>query len=328
MRVVSLITAIALALVAVPVCAHADDRETASLDGARFAFAEGTAHYEARRYLDALASFERSYRTVQSPNALLMIARCQRELGRKAEAVATFERAAADARQKVASGENKYAPTADAADDEGRRLRATLGTLHVRVEGGAGGTVLADGKPLPLSSSGDVVVLREAGTVAVEFSRRSGARQRQTATLVPGATIDMTFTEDAAAAAAGPAPTPGVSGPSAREREAAAGSSSEHTTTSRWRTPAWIAGGVAAAGAVTFTAFGLSAQSTYDELARRCGPDRCGPNDRADADRGARQQTIANVGLGVALTAAFTTLVFVVLTMQDEQKPAPSTTTR
>ena len=290
-----------------------------SHDDARLAFAEGSAHFEGRKYTEALAAFERSYRVIQSPNALLMMARCQRELGRRPDAVATFDRAVTEARHRVANGENKYVPTAEAASDEANKLRSALGTIRVRVEGSTSGTVIADGKAVALSPAGEAVLLHEPGTASIEFSARSGTRHQQTVTVLPGSSVSMAFTADER-----PPPLSGSgSGSGSRSpTEAPFAAPTTAPTSSRFATPAWIAGGVTVLGAATFAGFGSSSKATYDELARRCGPSSCGPLDRDDANRGARAQTIANVGLGIALSAAVATVVFVVLAL-DESRSAP-----
>lgn len=80
--------------------------------------------------------------------------------------------------------------------------------------------------------------------------------------------------------------------------------------------PAALASGVLTlAGTGVFIGFGSSSHSTYESLAARCGPGTCGPAERAEADAGERQQTIANVGLAVAGAAAIATIAFVVVAL-------------
>jgi hypothetical protein len=66
-------------------------------------------------------------------------------------------------------------------------------------------------------------------------------------------------------------------------------------------TLAYIAGGVGVAGLAAFTAFGLMANSTYDDLEQACPNDQCPPERRDDIDTGKQQQTIANIGLAVGI---------------------------
>jgi hypothetical protein len=58
---------------------------------ARTLFQEGVAHYEARRYTEALASFQEAYRRKPHPLVLVNIANCFDKLQRPVEAVENFE---------------------------------------------------------------------------------------------------------------------------------------------------------------------------------------------------------------------------------------------
>lgn len=256
-------------------------------------FAAGSAHYQGGRWAEALAAFERSQRGAPSPNAELMIARCLRELGRRVAAVETFERAAVEARARAAAGEDRYAPTATAADAEGASVRAELALLRVRVEvAGAASLSVAD-EPTPLPRSGEeVALLREPGPVTVALRDAQGIEQRQSVTLSAGADVRMHFA--ASEGRARGVPPPPRSG-------------------ATWTGPAtWASGALTVAGLSVFAAFGLRAGAMHDELAARCGPASCGPADRADADAGARDQAIANVGAAVAVTAGVATILFLV----------------
>jgi hypothetical protein len=295
--------ALNLGVVVMPAEAQTSDAR----DEARALFAEGSAHYQARRYAEAFAALERSHALVDSPNTELLVARCLRELGRRVDAALAFEHAEKEARRRVAQGEAKYAQTADAAATEGEKIRASLGTLRVHVGRPAGVTVTADGRAVPLSPQGDATVLHDAGTATVVVKDASGAEQRQTVTVLAGAAVKMEFAGERSAPAAPPPPPP-----LAPERKPEPTRKDEPGAS--WAVPAaWISGAVAAAGLGTFIGFGLSSNATYDDLAQRCGPSSCGPQDKADADSGQRAQTIANVGLGVAVGAAALTAVFIVI---------------
>jgi hypothetical protein len=81
-----------------------------------------------------------------------------------------------------------------------------------------------------------------------------------------------------------------------------------------WTKPASaVAGGVSVLGFGLGIGFGLTSRSIYDDLAHRCGSTGCGPNDRADADRGKRDQTIGNVGLVVGVSAAVVAVSLLVI---------------
>lgn len=88
------------------------------------------------------------------------------------------------------------------------------------------------------------------------------------------------------------------------------------------RTWAYVAGGVGAAGLVTFAVAGLMAHSTFDDLNGACNGGPCPPDKSGEISSGKTQQTIANVALvvGIAGVAAGATLFVLSL----PKGPAPS----
>ncbi len=275
------------------------------VDAARFDFTEGAAHFQGKRWADALKAFEHSFSLVPSPNTELMIARCLRELGRRVDAANAYASAAAEAHRRVTAGEGKYKQTEDAATTEGAAMRARLGTIHVHVVRPAGATLTVDKNVVELSTEGDATILHEPGTASVTVSDASGAEQRQTVTVQANATVQMAFAAQGAPSSTSTVPTQLPPAQPRAERPGAA-----------WPVPAaLVAGGVAIAGLGVFIGFGASSQSTYDTLAARCGPSSCGPAERHEAASGKRDQTIANVGLGISVAAAAATIVFVAIAL-------------
>lgn len=300
-----LLVGVLTALEAVPYSAMAQPAEPQALEDARWQFSEGTAHFQARRYPEAMAAFERSNALVASPNADLMIARCLRELGRKVDAANAFDRAERAARKRLAAGESKYGQTAEAAKTEGEKVKAALGSITIHVAKPAGSTVTVDGKEIALEN-GEATLLHEPGTASVIVRDASGGKQRQTITVNAGSSSRMDFAGESTTP---PAPPPVVGPPKVDTST----TRTKETHGTRWTVPAAIAsGGVTLAGLGVFTGFGLSSKSTFDDLSRRCGPSDCTAADRADADSGQRAQTIANVGLIVAAVAAVATVIFVI----------------
>lgn len=288
-----------------------EPHDAATVESARTLFNEGNAHFHAGRWAAALAAFQKSRALVDSPNTTLMIARCLRELGHAPAAVETFQQAASEANARVAQGEAKYAPTEKAAADEGRRLRSMLGSVRIRVTHRDGATVTVDGKPVPLDASGEATVLHEPGSATVVVRDAAGAEQRQVVTVLAGSALETEFagaappraTTAGPALATAPAPAPP---PAAADR----------TTGPTWVVPAALASGVLTlAGTGVFIGFGSSSHAKFTALEAQCGPSSCGPEQRAEADAGERQQTIANVGLGVAAVAAAATIAFVVVAL-------------
>jgi hypothetical protein len=277
------------------------------VEDARWQFTEGSAHFQGKRWSEALSAFERSFALVPSPNTELLIARCQRELGRRPEAVRSFEHAAEEARRRTAAGETKYAQTAEVAAAEGAQLRAQLGTIRVHVARATSATVTIEGRAVQLDPNGDATVLRDPGTTTIVVRDANGAQQKQTVTVLAGVTVQTDFAGSDGSPPPPPPPPPG-------------GDTGGGTS---WAVPAAVgAGVVTVAGFAVFTGFGLASKATYDDLAARCGPTNCGPADRDDADRGKRQQTIANVGLVVGSVAAVATIAFVVVAFTSGPKNA------
>lgn len=267
---------------------------------ARRRFAQGSTEFLSHKYAEALEDLRRSHKLVPSPNSGLLIARCLRELKRPVEAVETYASVAADARKRAADGDAKYLPTADAADAEGAQVRATLGTLKVKVaHAPSGSQIEIDGQAYPAGDH-DVALLHAPGEVAVRFRPPSGPPQSQRTTVVSSAEVLVEFDGGAAGGAAPPAGAIGPTGPTPPPPPPP--ETPPSGSPPAWTKPAaFVAGGVALVGTAVFVGFGLQSESIYSRLDKRCGPDSCGPADRADADAGKRDQTIANVGLAVGI---------------------------
>jgi len=269
-----------------------------SVDDARALFTEGSASLKAGRPQEALEKLERSYALVPSPNTELLLGRALREVGRKVDALRALEHAEVEARRRGNAGVTRYGQTEAAAHAEAASLRAQLGTLRVRVAHPEEATLSVDGIPVPIAPEGDTTVVHEPGRVEVAVARSGEAEARQIVTVDAGATVQMEFASREAKPLVVRVPEP------ARREPAPV----------PWAVPAAItAGGVMVVAGGIFTGFALKSGATYDALSDRCGPRSCGPADRADADAGKRDQTIANVALVVAGAAAAAALSFVVV---------------
>jgi hypothetical protein len=292
-----------LPVVSAPRSARADTEE--SREEAKRLFAQGSSAYLAKRYGEALEDLRASYKLVPSPNSGLLIARSLRELNRRVEAVDMYATVAADARRRAAEGDAKYGQTADVAASEGAVVRATLGLVRVRIaHPPPGSNVEIDGVASPATDS-EIVVLHVPGNVTVKFKPKTGAEQSQRATLVAGGDVRMEFTP-ASPEAAAPPPPPPIETPA--PLPVAGGEPPA------WTIPAAVvAGGFAVAGAGVFIGFGMKSTSIYDDLHAKCGTTGCGPQDRATADTGKRDQTIANVGLGVGIAGAASLITFLLI---------------
>ena len=290
----------AIPVLVAPRTAHAQQGEDLREDAKRL-FAQGSSAFLAKRYGEALESLRVSYKLVASPNSGLLIARCLRELNRPVEAVEMYDSVAADARRRAADGDTKYAQTADVAATEGSAVRATLGTVRVRVaHPPPGSRIEIDGAGVPATDA-ELTVLHPPGEVMVKFKQRVGPDQSQRATLAAGVEVRMEFTPaDVVVPPPHAEPPPGV-GP-------------KEGPPPSWTVPAALAAGtVAVAGTGFFIGFGLKSRSIYDELQQSCGAAGCGSAERVRGDEGKRDQTIANVGLVVGITGAAATIAFLLV---------------
>jgi tetratricopeptide (TPR) repeat protein len=267
-------------------------------------FERGSQLFLERRYADALAELERSYALHPSPNSLLLIARCERDLGRFELAAEHFAKATAAAEARVSAGESQYRETVESARGEGATVRAMLGTIRVRVPGAPAGTLVETPHTRALlDASGGAEVLHRPGPVRVRVKAPDGrsATRSVTVSARAWADLELALDRDQPASRAPPPPrrTPEP------EPDRAPGEESS------WMLPAGIVLGAAGiVGMGSFAYFGSKSRATYRDLEGRCAP-LCGADERDDADRAETQQTIANVSLiagGVALLAG-TTLV-------------------
>ena len=90
------------------------------------------------------------------------------------------------------------------------------------------------------------------------------------------------------------------------------------------RTWAYIAGGVGAAGIVTFGVFGAMNRSKFNSLEDDCPNSVCLTDRSDDIDAGKRYQTIANVGLVVGVVGLGTGTVLYLLS-DDKGREQPTT---
>jgi hypothetical protein len=305
----------------------------ATIAEARTLFRKGSSLYRDGHYEEALEALRGSYDRVASPNSELLIARCLRELGEPVEAESAFAQAEATAQARVTAGEPRYAPTAEAAAAEGAKVRATLGLLRVRIENPQPDMRLEiGGRGAEIPLGGEVVLRHAPGDIEVTL-RSSSGEQKQVVTMRAGSetTVDLAPVPHADAVAP-PAPAPEVppASPPAPPAPALAATPLPPAIEPApgWFAPVAIGAGVVAAGGLgVFVGFGLASNQNYVDLRDRCGPDRCGSLDLEQANAGKRQQTIADVALGVGVVAAATCATFTVLTLvrpHRVQRPASS----
>lgn len=254
-------------------------------------FSRGKTLYEAGKFDDAAAEFNASNEIVASPNTRLYYARALREGGHTVQAYVELGRTAVEAREH-AKEDGRYEKAAETADAERNALKPKLGFVLVHVDHATDDTKLTVGgedirragwaEPAPVVPGTTEIVVETPGQAPV----------RQSVNVQQGKTDEITI--DAAQNGALPA----SSSPSnATTADANASASPTGFDRTKLRPYAYIAGGVGAAGLVTFVVAGVLANGTYSDLQQKCGTSACPPAQSSEISRGKTEQTIANVGL-------------------------------
>ena len=256
-------------------------------------FARGRQLYDGARYADAADEFRASNDIVASPNARLYLARALREQGRNVEAYVEFGRTVVEAGEH-SKDDMRYNKAGAAARTERDALAPKIGFLVVRVQNASPETTLriAGSEIRRAAWEEPAPVMPGANEVVVETPGHEAAHE--TVTLTAGERKEISLDAGLPAAPA-PAPPPPVATPAPRPN---------------LRPYAYVAGGVGAAGLVTFAVAGLLSNSAYSDLSSSCPQNRCPADKAGSISSGRTEQTIANVGLvvGVLGIAAGVTL--------------------
>ncbi|MCB9609248.1 MAG: hypothetical protein H6716_21825 [Polyangiaceae bacterium] len=328
-RALSLACAALLALQATGARAEGVSPEQATADErarAQTAYTSGVEHYEAKRFPQAAKAFEASLDVVASPNARLMYARALRESGetdKAFEQMAQTQRDAAHLAERIP----KYAGTAESAEAELKDLRAKVASISIEVTGGTALEVWVGQRKVPQNLWRGVAV--KPGLVHVVARLPGGRRAWRPVQIQAGDAksieLDLTSAEEGpanivpweTASKASPAPQGDTfrGGP-------APDTSSEPMPDPRGDKPpyrefSYIAAGVGGVGLLTFGIAGLMSQSTHSQLESDCPDNACSESSAGLIDRGKREQTIANIGLGVGVVGLGAAAVFYFMDQQS-----------
>lgn len=286
-RTIGIVLVLLLGLGASAGAVPLDQATPAQLSAAQKTFQAANELYDAKRFDEAITAFRASHAIVASPNSSLMIARSLRELGRLGEAYTEIERAASEA-DAAAAKDDKYTATAKACHDELSALALRVGKIEVKVVHAPAGTTLRVGEnEVDVATAKPVVV--SPGTVAV-VARGDGREVRRTVTVAAGETARVAL--DLAPPPAAPAIAPPPSAEPAPPAPAPA---------PKYRTLAYVVGGVGVAGLVGFGVFGALDNSKFNSLQSDCPGGHCAPDRGSDIDSGKTYQTLANVSLVVGV---------------------------
>lgn len=290
-----------------PADAHA---QSASSITARDEFHAGQALYEQRRFADALARFEASLAALNSPNTLLYIARCERELGHVGRAFRHFDQAAREANMRRGT-EARFQETFLSATTERDLLESRVAYLTVRTATpthASGPDLTIDGDRVDGVNWGALVAV-DPGLVDVTVEV-DGFVRRRTLTIATGDTGTWEVHLGAGLEADHQNSQATVTGPA-----------------TLW-TPLRVAGlTVASVGVVSMIVSamtGAAAQAAYDMIVHDCGLNiRCPPAQAGAVANGEALVTATNVLLGVGIALAVAGGVGMVIPSSDARSSTP-----
>lgn len=272
-----------------------------SLQAARQAYTEGTEHFNMGRYAEALESFQRAYTLRTNPVVQRPIAECHERLDHVPEAIAAFEAYLAGVPNAT-----------DRAAVEARltALRQHPGRVAV-TSTPPGALIVVDGNATTDRTPAEVSV--PPGTHRISLQAENfdateqpvevspGARAEVTVPLVARAPQPTTTPTQIAEPEPTPTPTPITVEPIDRPR--------------RGVSPAvWVAAGVAGAGLIAGTVFGVMALSDANDYEQT-------PT-RDTYDRGRTNALISDIGFGTAILGATVAVVVYFAGRGRSERPA------
>lgn len=274
-------------------------------------FAAAQEHYKAKRYAEALPLFEQVARELDSPNALLYVARCLREMGRDVEAYRAMHRTVTLAGERAAS-EPRFADTRAAAEVELAALEERVGRVTVSVPSAPAGTVIEVAGHPTAAAAMNVVA---PGSVQVDVRAPGYAPVRREIEAAAGSAQNIIIEIVAAPAPAPPAPPPQpVTAPV--------------PTTTRGggvRIAGFVVLGVGAAGWAALIACGVLSDDRFAEIEARCPTPPCTTDaDQEIIDEGRDFELAANIGVGVGAAGTVAGLLMVIFGGPSEEPVAPA----
>lgn len=273
-------------------------------------FAEARRAFDTRRFVDAIAGFRASFDIVASPNTHLMIAHAMRELGRHAEAYEELGAVLEEAKA-LAGDDERYASTAELAEEERAALREKIALVTVTIADPEPGATLTIGGRAIAPDGWSKPIPADPGAITIVYEGSQGPVVRKLELEAGGtATVELA------------APTPEPAPPTTPPPPDDGGERGWQWT----GTQRYVAYGLAGLGVVSFVVAGVTgglAQGKHAELVDACGDLPC-PDRQSDIDAGRSLMTTSNVTLitGAVLVGAGVALWF---TAPDEEEPGAAT---
>lgn len=261
-----------------------------------------------KQFAEALERVEQAEAAFHAPTHLVMMGEALEGLGRLADAMAVYEKLAAEPLPQAAPQAFRRAQqeaTAKLGD-----LIARVPSVRVVVQGApaAGARATLDGKSLDLASG--LAVRVDPGPHAVRVEAAGFAPVTRKVTLPErGGVVEVAIAlEPPPPAAPPPAPTPAA----------------EPAAPSFWRTrtPAWIALGVGGAGLAVGAVTGGLSLGKVSSLKERCPGGACAPSDQGDLDAAGALGTTSTVAFVVGGVAVAAGVVLLVVNRPPKQEPA------
>lgn len=300
---------------AAPAAAAGASIDAASADQSAAAsdkYRAGMGLFQEGKFAEALETFKQSYDAVASPNSHLMIVRSLAKMGKVSEAYAQIDAVIREA-EKATEKSDKYKKTLDAARSEKDDLKTKVGFVVVNVKA----SVTVAGRPLEPSDLGRRVAV-DPGSVDVVLKLPSGEEQSQHVDVVAGRESKIDIAPPAAAQHGAPVPAPAAPCPPAPPPV--------HEGGIDQRTLALVAGGIGVAGFATFAIFGILDNGKYNDIKDACPNGVCPRALSDEAETGRTYQTLANIGLGVGIVGAASSVLLFATAPSHSKERAASTT--
>jgi hypothetical protein len=261
--------------------------------------------FNLKRFEKALAMAKESYDIVKSPNSRLLIAYTYREMHQPVSAYQELEAVIKEAHE-ASKIDSSYAKTEQAARDERKEIARLVMVVSYKVQTpDLVDSITVNDEKLPPSQWNSNQAYEPNTKLKVVAKSKKGKDIVKEIELPAGQSqsFDVDFSEKVVeppvqkpAPVAPSGPDPGL------------------------RTAAYIAGGVGVVGIGMFGIFGLMNNSTHSELKDSC-PNQICPSNKADLiDSGKRQQTFANVGLGIGVVGLAAGVTLFVLSSPSKKE--------
>jgi hypothetical protein len=254
---------------------------------------EAAALLSTSSYAEALAKAEAAERLYHAPFHLAVMGEALEGLGRRAEAMAAYERLAVE---PIPPGASAVAIEKQArARERLRALQARVPSLLVVVRGADPAAVTAklDGQPLVLQSG--AARRLDPGSHRVEVQAAGFRTFQRTIDLPPRGGVVVMEAVLEPGHGAGPDAPPSTEAPDAGDRMSPV--------------PEYAAFGIGGAGLLVGVISGAMFLDRWSTLSDRCPDDRCDPGAQPDLDAAHTLATVSTVGFTIAAAGAVTGVV-------------------